>query len=549
MTSTPQETETQHPPPPPSPKAEYQEAETQQVPPPPPPPKADQEAEFHEPTSSATVTEESQPNDHPPALDEKPKKWGTHIMGPAAAPNVHPDNQQAALWNASEHQQIPEHPYLVYTPIDKSEKSTQKSFEPVIHKFQEWGKKAETVARNMWHNLSTGPSVPQSAWGKVNLTAKAITEGGFESLFKQIFETDPNEKLKKTFACYLSTSTGPVAGTLYLSTARVAFCSDRPLCHTAPSGEEAWSYYKMTGTPQETETQQVPPPPPSPKADQEAEFHEPTSSATVTEESHPKDHPPASDEKTKKWGTHIMGPPAAPNFHPDNQQAALWNASEHQQIPEHPYLVYTPIDKSEKSTQKSFEPVIHKFQEWGKMAETVARNIWHNLSTGPSVPQAAWGKVNLTVKAMTEGGFESLFKHIFETTDPNEKLKKSFACYLSTSTGPVAGTLYLSTARVAFCSDRPLCHTAPSGEEAWSYYKVMIPLEKISRVSSETMLENPPRKYIQLVSTDGHDFWFMGFVNFEKALQNLSESVSSFKEAGIAIQPIFENGVAFGYIF
>lgn len=93
--------------------------------------------------------------------------------------------------------------------------------------------------------VSTGPSVPKAAWGKVNMTAKAITEGGFESLFKHIFETDPNEKLKKTFACYLSTSTGPVAGTLYLSTARVAFCSDRPLCHTAPSGEEAWSYYKV----------------------------------------------------------------------------------------------------------------------------------------------------------------------------------------------------------------------------------------------------------------------------------------------------------------
>ena len=92
------------------------------------------------------------------------------------------------------------------------------------------------------------------------------------------------------------------------------------------------------------------------------------------------------------------------------------------------------------------------------------------------MPKAAWGKVNLTVKAIAEGGFESLFKHIFET-DPNEKLKKSFACYLSTSTGPVAGTLYLSTARVAFCSDRPLCHTAPSGEEAWSYYKVNTSLD------------------------------------------------------------------------
>ena len=84
-----------------------------------------------------------------------------------------------------------------------------------------------------------------AAWGKVNLTAKAITEGGFESLFKQIFAADTNEKLKKTFACYLSTTTGPVAGTLYLSTARVAFCSDRPLSFTAPSGQETWCYYKV----------------------------------------------------------------------------------------------------------------------------------------------------------------------------------------------------------------------------------------------------------------------------------------------------------------
>ena len=101
----------------------------------------------------------------------------------------------------------------------------------------------------------------------------------------------------------------------------------------------------MTSTPQETEIQHVPHPPPSPRADQEAEFHEPTSSATLTEESQPIDHPPASDEETKKWGTHVMGPPSAPNVHPDNQQAALWNASGHQQISEHPYLLYTPIEK------------------------------------------------------------------------------------------------------------------------------------------------------------------------------------------------------------
>lgn len=104
-------------------------------------------------------------------------------------------------------------------------------------------------------------------------------------------------------------------------------------------------------------------------------------------------------------------------------------------------------------------------------------NVFRNgnaVKSGPSVTEAAWGKVNLTAKALTKGGFESLFKQIFESSDPNEKLKKTFACYLSTSTGPVAGTLYLSTARLAFCSDRPLYFTAPSGQGAWSYYKVCV---------------------------------------------------------------------------
>lgn len=240
--------------------------------------------------------------------------------------------------------------------------------------------------------------------------------------------------------------------------------------------------------------------------------------------------PAPPDEETKKWGTYIMGAPAAPSVHPDNQKAALWNADEHQQIHAQPYIVYEPVGKQ---SHNPLEPVIHMFHSWTKKAETIARNIWHHLNTGSSAPETAWGKVQLTAKAITEGGFESLFKHIFET-EPNEKLKKTFACYLSTTTGPVAGTLYLSTARVAFCSDRPLCYTAPSGQEAWSYYKVMIPLGKISSVNPVIMKENPPENYIQIVTVDGHEFWFMGFVSFEKAVQNLLNDVSNFKAVAAA---------------
>ncbi|MBA0606128.1 hypothetical protein Godav_018640 [Gossypium davidsonii] len=323
----------------------------------------------------------------------------------------------------------------------------------------------------------------------------------------------------------------------------------------------------------------------------------------------------SSEEDTKQWGTHVMGPPAIPVVHPDNQKAALWVAGDHQQIHELPYLVYTP---AEKPTQNSFELVINVFNTWSRKAETVARSVWHNrgrgfecaeahypsiyelkrsYGSGSSVSDAAWGKVNLTAKAITKGGFDSLFKKIF-ATDPNEKLKKAFACYLSTTTGPVAGTLYLSTARVAFCSDRPLSFVAPSGQETWTYYKggliallrgidsfgknfqsfirwvidmtlnnykycprtqvlslnstenlegfvtqsmysrsvnlqglegVMIPLSDIATVYPVVMKENPASEsYIEVVTVDGHDFWFMGFVKFEKASLELLNNVLDF---------------------
>ncbi|CAN4077993.1 unnamed protein product [Withania somnifera] len=150
------------------------------------------------------------------------------------------------------------------------------------------------------------------------------------------------------------------------------------------------------------------------------------------------------------------------------------------------------------------------------------------VKTGPSVTEAAWGKLNLTAKALTEGGFEPLYKQIFPT-DPNEQLRKTFACYLSTTTGPVAGTLYLSSTKVAFCSDRPLSYRAPSGQEAWSYYKVAVPLANIGTLNPIVIRENPPERYIQIVTIDGHDFWFMGFVNFEKATHHLLEALSSFR--------------------
>ncbi|EOY02906.1 GRAM domain family protein [Theobroma cacao] len=257
------------------------------------------------------------------------------------------------------------------------------------------------------------------------------------------------------------------------------------------------------------------------------------SAAASSSSPSPPPPPPASDPNSEKWGTHIMGAPSVPTCHPDNKKAALWGAGDQAQYHHHPYVQYSPIEKSSNSPMES---ILQVFNSWSHKTETLANNIWHNLRTGSSVSGAAWGKMNVQAKALTGGGFESLYKQTFATF-PNEKLKKSFACYLSTSTGPVAGTLYLSTIHVAFCSDRPLSFTAPSGQETWSYYKVMVPLSKVGIINPVIMRENPSEKYIQIVTVDGHDFWYMGFVNYEKASKHLSESLSNFVASGIAVQP------------
>lgn len=71
--------------------------------------------------------------------------------------------------------------------------------------------------------------------------------------------------------------------------------------------------------------------------------------------------------------------------------------------------------------------------------------------------------------------------------------------------------------------------------------QVTIPLGNIATVHPVTLKENPPEKYIELVTIDGHEFWFMGFVNYEKASHHLFDSVSDFRAFTDAAQAVHAN--------
>ncbi|PNY03384.1 GLABRA2 expression modulator [Trifolium pratense] len=104
-------------------------------------------------------------------------------------------------------------------------------------------RKAETLAGNTWQHLKTSPSMAEAAMGRIAQGTKVLAEGGYEKIFLSTFETVPDERLQNSFACYLSTSAGPVMGVLYISTAKIAYSSDNPISYKSEDRTE-WSYYK-----------------------------------------------------------------------------------------------------------------------------------------------------------------------------------------------------------------------------------------------------------------------------------------------------------------
>ncbi|TXG52706.1 hypothetical protein EZV62_021875 [Acer yangbiense] len=257
----------------------------------------------------------------------------------------------------------------------------------------------------------------------------------------------------------------------------------------------------------------------------------------------PKDVAPPPEN----WASVPVGPA------PINESAATTMPPE-----SNPYVSPSPAPQSSaKNTMESVKGVLtnwgKKAAEATKKAEDLAGNMWQHLKTGPSLADAAVGRIAQGTKVLAEGGYEKIFRQNFETV-PEEQLHKTYACYLSTSAGPVMGVLYLSTAKLAFCSDNPLSYK--NGEQTqYSYYKrsasdrlkeiitlrrlphdieadpskfkaeVVIPLPQLRAVNPSTSKVNTAEKYIQVISIDNHEFWFMGFVHYDSAVKNLQEAL------------------------
>lgn len=61
-----------------------------------------------------------------------------------------------------------------------------------------------------------------------------------------MFHVNDGEILLKASQCYLYTTAGPIAGILFISTHKIAFCSERPISVPFPSGGILRTPYKVS---------------------------------------------------------------------------------------------------------------------------------------------------------------------------------------------------------------------------------------------------------------------------------------------------------------
>lgn len=185
-----------------------------------------------------------------------------------------------------------------------------------------------------------------------------------------------------------------------------------------------------------------------------------------------------------------------------------------------------PAKGARENLREMFGMVGKRFNEAARKTEGIAGDVWQHLKTGPSITDTAMGRIAQISKVISEGGYDKIFQQTFECS-PDEKLKKAYVCYLSTSHGPIMGVLYLSTVKIAFGSDSPVKYVTEDNKTQSSFYKVVLPLPHLRSVTPTASQQNPAERYIQVVSVDNHEFWFMGFVNYDSAVKNLQEAVRS----------------------
>ncbi|WZY79493.1 hypothetical protein YC2023_025877 [Brassica napus] len=150
---------------------------------------------------------------------------------------------------------------------------------------------------------------------------------------------------------------------------------------------------------------------------------------------------------------------------------------------------------SKKSEQIKKKSLMRK-----KKTESFTNGARDQNKLGPKLTETVKRKISLGAKSLQMGGLEKIYKRLFRVYD-EEKLFKAY-------------------------HERSIKVASPQGDLTRVHYKVSIPLSKINGVNQSVDTKKPSQKYLEVVTVDGFEFWFMGFLSNKKAFKCLEQALS-----------------------
>nr|GMD32726.1 GEM-like protein 4 [Ipomoea batatas] len=334
---------------------------------------------------------------------------------------------------------------------------------------------------------STSLKITDSVKGKLILGAKLLRAGGVQKVFKKNFGLREGEKLLKVSQCCLSTTAGPLAGLLFVSTEKVGFLSERSIRVPSSSGKSKRMHYKVLI---------------------------PIAKIKTANESKNLKNPSEKVHHKLLKGKHVKEViPSCLNL-----SRSLFLMSQ-KMIPLGGWELIGSLS-SRKWALPDSATQCHL-----SLSSKPSKTRNGKTSTSLKITDSVKGKLILGAKLLRAGGIQKVFKNNFDVRE-GEKLLKASQCCLSTTAGPLAGLLFVSTEKVAFLSERSIRVRSTSGKSMRVHYKVLIPIANIKTANESKNLKNPSEKYVQVVTEDHFEFWFMWFQQHQRTLKYLQDAIS-----------------------
>nr|GMD32890.1 GEM-like protein 4 [Ipomoea batatas] len=400
------------------------------------------------------------------------------------------------------------------------------------------------------------PKITDTVKGKLILGAKLLQAGGVEKVFKKKFSVKEGEKLLKASQCYLSTTSGPMPGLLFVSTHKLAFLSERSIKIPSSTGKSMRMHYKVSIPIAKIK-----------RANESENLENPSEKyIQVVTEDHFEfcfKYLVTASVKSGNWSSTSEAPAAVSRLTSCDGDQRWRFSDEH---PRRSFLIFggssswqigADARATDDNDEKQQKLEMKQNQIKSRIGESpIPINYWavllnqnstkqplpdssatqcHLFSSSklrfgavrlrPKITDTVKGKLILGAKLLQAGGIEKVFNKKFSVKE-GEKLLKASQCYLSTTSGPIPGLLFVSTHKLAFLSERSIKFPSSTGKSMRMHYKVSIPIAKIKRANESENLENPSEKYIQVVTEDHFEFWFMWFPHHQRTLKYLQNAIS-----------------------